>query len=60
MVMDVKGDNVGEEVSSLEGEILDNKVQRIVGVLDTGDGDIPNLEHQPIRTRATPKKETAK
>lgn len=35
--------NVWEQVLSLEGEVLDDEVELVVGVLDARDGDVANL-----------------
>jgi hypothetical protein len=36
-------DDIGEQVLAREREVLDDEVERIVGVLDAGDGDVTNL-----------------
>lgn len=42
-VVRLKLDNVGEEVAALQGEVLNDEVQRIVTVLDTGNRDVADL-----------------
>jgi hypothetical protein len=37
------GDDVREQVAALEGEVLDDEIERVVGVLDARDGDISDL-----------------
>jgi hypothetical protein len=37
------GDDIGEQVLAREGEVLDDEVESIVGVLDAGDGDVTDL-----------------
>lgn len=34
---------LGEEVRSLQSQVLDNQIQRVVGVFDTRDGDVSNF-----------------
>ena len=43
-VVRLHGDDVGEDVAALEREVLDDEVELIVGVLDTRDGDVADLE----------------
>lgn len=40
--------NVGEQVAPLKSKILDDKVKRIIGVFDSWNGQISNLECQPF------------
>ena len=42
-VVGLERDDVGEEVLALEGEVLDDEVEHVIGILDTGDGDVPDL-----------------
>ena len=37
------GNDIGEQVLAREGEVLDDEVESIVGVLNAGDGDVTNL-----------------
>ena len=39
-------DNVGEEVAAREDEVLDNDVERVVGVLDARDRDVSDLNER--------------
>jgi hypothetical protein len=43
VVVSLERDDVGEEIASGECEVLDDKVERLVGVLDTRDRDVSNL-----------------
>ena len=43
VVMGLDGDDVREEVATLKREVLNDEVERVVGVLDTRDGDVSNL-----------------
>lgn len=35
--------NIREEVPSLEGEVLDNKIELFVGIFDARNGDVANF-----------------
>ena len=43
-VVGLELDDVGEEVAALEGEVLHDEVERVVGVLDARNRDVANLE----------------
>lgn len=43
VVVSLEGHDVGEEVAPLKGEILHDKVDSVVGVLDARDGDVADL-----------------
>jgi len=43
MVVRLDLDGVGEQVASLEGKVLDDQVELVVGILNAGDGDISDL-----------------
>ena len=43
VVMSDQGDNVREKIATLEGKILENEVQRIVGIFDTWNWKVPDL-----------------
>lgn len=42
-VVGLNGYDVGEEVAALEREVLDDEVERVIGVFDAGDGDVSDL-----------------
>ena len=51
-------DDVGEEVAARKHEVLDDNVERVVGVLDARDGNISELideRGQDLLTNITPK-----
>ena len=41
--MGLHTDKVGEEVASGERKVLDDEIERLIGVLDTRDGYVANL-----------------
>ena len=43
IVVGFDGDDVREEIAALERQVLDDEIKRIVGILDTRDGDVSNL-----------------
>lgn len=50
--MRLDGDEVREKVASAECQVLDDEIKRIVGVLDTRDGNVSNL-HDVLARRGT-------
>jgi hypothetical protein len=46
-------DDVREQVAALEGEVLDDEVERVIGVLDTRDGNISDLLNESRHNDAT-------
>ena len=40
--------SVREGVAPLEGEVLDNEVQRLIGVFNVWDGDVADLEKREL------------
>lgn len=44
VVVSLHGDGVGEKVAAREGEVLDDEIDGVVGVLDARDGDVSDLQ----------------
>lgn len=50
--MGLDGNDVREQVAALESEVLNDEVERVIGVLDAGDGNVSDLRQINIQLLA--------